>query len=264
MAWKALARSAAGTSHLRQGQPCQDHSGLLRVGDALVGAVADGAGSAPLAEVGARLAVRRVVAGLGRWARRRAGGGPPEVDEARAACLEALDAVRDHLAARATAREARLPDLACTLIAWVATPGWLAAMQVGDGFLVARACGGEEYRLIFRPDRGEYANETSFVTSAGAAEALQVAVLDEPAAFVCGATDGLERVAIRLSDWTPFAPFFRPLEEYLRETPSPGLEDGYLRDFLASERLNARTDDDKTLALALYEPRHDPHTATPA
>ena len=55
-------------------------------------------------------------------------------------------------------------------------------------------------------------------------------------------------------DWEPFAPFFNPLEEYLKETPNPEADDDYLVSFLTSERLNQKTDDDKTLVLCRYEP----------
>jgi hypothetical protein len=40
----------------------------------------------------------------------------------------------------------------------------------------------------------------------------------------------------------------------LRETVDPDLNDQYIVDFLNSDRLNARTDDDKTLLIAIsYE-----------
>jgi hypothetical protein len=51
----------------------------------------------------------------------------------------------------------------------------------------------------------------------------------------------------------PHPPFFKPLEEYLRETDKPEDDDQYVIDFLNSERLNSRTDDDKTLLLCVFE-----------
>ena len=47
---------------------------------------------------------------------------------------------------------------------------------------------------------------------------MRVRVLPGQQKFICASTDGLERVAIRMSDWTPFPPFFQPLEEYMVET----------------------------------------------
>jgi hypothetical protein len=51
---------------------------------------------------------------------------------------------------------------------------------------------------------------------------------------------------------TPSPGFFTPLEEYIKEIVHPEQEDKYLIEFLNSERLNKRTDDDKTLLLCCY------------
>ena len=87
---------------------------------------------------------------------------------------------------------------------------------------------------------------------------IKVVVQPGQPEFVCASTDGLERLAIRLSDWTPFNPFFQPLEQYLQETENPKESDEYLMSFLNSERLNARIDDDKTLFLCLYDSSPNP------
>lgn len=108
------------------------------------------------------------------------------------------------------AREGYLfEDLACTLLVFVATPNWVAAMQIGDGFIAVR-CQQEAYQLLFPPDKGEYINETTFVTSANALRSLRVEVRIGKPEYIFAATDGLERVAIWMSDFTPFAPFFAP------------------------------------------------------
>ncbi len=109
------------------------------------------------------------------------------------------------------------------------------------------------YQLLFQPDKGEFANETTFITSANAVKEMQVKVISEKQEFICASTDGVEKVAIRLSDWEPFSPFFKPLEEYLHEQFNQEEEDKYLIEFLNSERLNSRTDDDKTLLLCLFD-----------
>lgn len=125
-------------------------------------------------------------------------------------------------------------------------------MQIGDGFIVVRSQD-SEYQLLFQPDKGEFVNETTFITSANALTEMQVKVILDKQDFICASTDGLEKVAIRLSEWEPFSPFFKPLEEYLHEPITPGNEDKYLMEFLNSERLNSRTDDDKTLLLCLFD-----------
>ena len=123
-------------------------------------------------------------------------------------------------------------------------------MQIGDGFLVSRVASGE-YELIFTPDKGEYANQTAFITTEKVLESLQVHCGTTPSDFLCAATDGLENVALKQPEWLPFAPFFEPLESYLQETDDPESNPEYLESFLNSERLNERTQDDKTLLLGM-------------
>ena len=64
MAWRAVVRSSVGTRHKKQQQPCQDYGKycILNHNDAIVGAVADGAGSAKYSDIGAKLAVETVMA----------------------------------------------------------------------------------------------------------------------------------------------------------------------------------------------------------
>ena len=46
MQWRAIARSTVGTSHIKQQMPCQDYGGYKVLNNVIIGAVADGAGSA--------------------------------------------------------------------------------------------------------------------------------------------------------------------------------------------------------------------------
>ena len=177
----------------------------------IIGAVADGAGCAKYADIGAKLAVERVLeylAGVEQWLQKhkKIGGINPQPLpelEARRLFTQTVNEVVAAMDAQALSKSYSIDDLACTLLVVIATPTWVAAMQIGDGFI-----------------------------------------------------DGLERVAIRMSDSTPFTPFFQPLEEYLQETSHPEQSDEYLMSFLDSDRLNARTDDDKTLLLCLYDSPH--------
>ncbi len=290
MIWKAIARSAIGTSHQKQQMSCQDYGDYKIINNALIGAVADGAGSAKYSDIGAKLAVNTVletitaqelatVAEL--WDsdsieetenQNNLVGKPPNISnkteensnssvavvqsvaepKARKFFTNIIHRVVTALKERAAQENYSLEDLACTLLIVIATSDGIAAMQIGDGFITVRYPE-KEPELLFPPDKGEYINETTFVTSANALKDMRVVVQPGHPEFICASTDGLERLAIRMSDWTPFAPFFQPLEEYLRETDNLEESDEYLIDFLNSERLNARTDDDKTLLLCLYD-----------
>jgi hypothetical protein len=125
-------------------------------------------------------------------------------------------------------------------------------MQIGDGFMVV-STPTQAHQLMFTPDKGEFVNQTTFVTASSALEDLQVRVISDPPQFICAATDAFERLAMHLPQWNPSSAFFKPLEEYLDETPVPEQNDAYIMGFLESEYLNKQTDDDKTLLLCRLE-----------
>lgn len=262
MTWKAIARSVIGTSHQHHQLPCQDFAGYRILDDLIIGAIADGAGSAKYADLGAKLVVRTTLdylAATETWLQQKRHiswqslAEPPSEERLRGLFSKMVARIVTALQKQATLKGYSLNELSSTLLAFLATPHWIAAMQIGDGFMVVRSqaprSNQPDYQLLFQPDKGEYANQTSFVTSTHAVAEMQVKVIAVDQPFITASTDALERVAIRLQDWTVFPPFFKPLEEYLQETPQPEQDDAYLMQFLESERLNQRTDDDKTLLL---------------
>ncbi|MGM3307925.1 PP2C family serine/threonine-protein phosphatase [Anabaena sp. WFMT] len=255
MGWKAIVRSATGTSHQEQKIPCQDYGDYRIFNDVIVGAVADGAGSAKYSQIGSKLAVETVIkcfADINEYPHKLGFSQPLSQPEAKDFFAKIVNQVIAKLHNQADTKNYAVNDLACTLLVFIATPEWVATMQIGDGFIVVRSQD-SEYQLLFEPDKGEFFNETTFITSANALDEMQVKVISGQQDFICASTDGLEKVAIRLSDWQPFPPFFKPFEEYLREINNPEDDDHYIIDFLNSERLNSRTDDDKTLLLCLFE-----------
>ncbi|BAY25031.1 hypothetical protein NIES2100_48310 [Calothrix sp. NIES-2100] len=260
MVWKAIARYATGTSHQEQKIPCQDCGNYDIFNDVIVGVVADGAGSAKYAHIGSELAVKKVLecfSEINEYPEKQekleqSFFQPLSKPEAKNLFAKILNQVITELRNHAEKENYSINDLACTLLVFVSTPHRLAAMQIGDGFIVVRPQD-SEYQLLFQPDKGEFANETTFVTSANAVNEMQVDVLSGEQEFICASTDGLEKVAIHLNDWKPFPPFFKALKEYLQETTNPKEDYQYVDDFLNSERLNSRTDDDKTLLLCLWE-----------
>lgn len=262
MGWRSLSRSVVGTRHQHRQLPCQDAGGSRILGDIMLGAIADGAGSASQSEIGANLAVKTTLdylTNLEQWLQPddRHLGWPtlvrsPTEPQIKRLFERTTHKVRATLKQQAEQNGYGFEDLASTVLAFVATPHWFAAMQIGDGFIVGSS-GDGTYQLMFQPDKGEFVNQTTFVTASTALEDLQVRVVSGAPKFICAATDAFERLALKTQDWSTYAPFFKPLEEYLLETPNPEAEDTYIMDFLDSEHLNSHTDDDKTLLLCLYE-----------
>jgi hypothetical protein len=250
--WKLLFASVRGTAHERLGQPCQDHC-LARLrptpcGPVLVLACADGAGTAPHAEVGARLACH----GIARHAFRDFAEGLEVAAVDRDTVLSWHVRLRNDLEEQGQRLDVALSQLACTLLLAVVGTDGAVFSQVGDGALVTGGPGG--YAPVFWPQSGEYANTTNFVTDEAFAEHLAFEArpgrLDELALL----TDGLQLLALTFADRSAHQPFFRPLFRRLRAASGREGLSRSLRDFLSSPAVNARSDDDKTLVLATRVP----------
>ncbi|MCX7596021.1 MAG: hypothetical protein N2235_20150, partial [Fischerella sp.] len=60
-------------------------------------------------------------------------------------------------------------------------------------------------------------------------------------------TDGLQNLSLNLAAGTPFRPFFAPFFDAVTKSLDSAEASRQLAEFLGSERVCARTDDDKTL-----------------
>ncbi len=258
--WHVTGSSVAGTSHLRKGLGCDD-AYLYRTPDEqdlLLIAVADGAGSAKYGAHGATTAVQAAIEQAERLLLRQIE--PFEHDQ----WLSALTGIFtfSHKALVQRAREPLseeydattpaplLRDFATTLLLAIVTTHWIAVAQIGDGAVVIQYQNGPLNSLT--PPRQEgYINETNFLTQSGYAEYTHYTVL--PRLKLKGLallTDGLELLAMHFPDNTPHEPFFNSLFQFAASSEANPAE---LQQFLSSERVCARTDDDKTLVLAVYQ-----------
>ena len=242
--WQVLGASTMGSSHLKQSLPCQDSFEFIECqGDVLVVAVADGAGSAAHAEVGSRLAARRAVSAVfDRMLQPRTGGVYAMLDDA-FACA------RQELEFEAAVSGVALRDLSTTLTVVIAMPDCLGVAQTGDGLVVALEPDGSLIPLTL-PQRGEYANETHFLTGPGGGSPRYIRIGEAAPGFAV-LTDGLLPVSTDLKTGRPHVPFFQPFFTTLQQGASPELEQ-HLVQFLESPRLRSRVDDDLTLVVAVH------------
>jgi hypothetical protein len=93
---------------------------------------------------------------------------------------------------------------------------------------------------------------TEFVTDPNASDRLGFECENLAVGDLALFSDGLERLALDFALRQPHGPFFTPLFPYLHRRPEGHqveLEE-QIAAFLGSERVNAQTDDDKTLILA--------------
>lgn len=266
MSWQAINSIAIGVKHLEIGQSCQDWSAceIISEGNIIIGAVSDGMGSAKHSEIGSKLAVEIAISELRSWKWESL---PKDEQDARNIFRRTLSSVKTVLNNKASIDGYSVEDLACTLLVFIASSKWVAAMQVGDGFIVVRS-ESRDYQLLFKPDKGEFANETTSITSSNASQEIKVCFQLVNCKFICAATDGIEDISLIKSDnWKPSEKFFKPLEEYMLSTHNLEMKKKELDKFLSSEKINQNTYDDKTLILCIYQEKqiseNSSHKLTP-
>lgn len=248
--WRVVGAAATGTSHERLGMPCQDALAYQAGEHGLLVALSDGAGTAERSQVGAQIAVQAAMDAL---AAALEEGFPAEQSGWQDVLCTATAAARSALEGLAEIEEQPLRAYATTLSLVAATPDRLAVAQIGDGAVVA----GESSDKLFlanQVQRGEYANETYFLTQEDALEQVQVSVYEKAVNSLAMMSDGLTRLAIQLPAHEPHLPFFQPLFAFMARADEEEQAARHLEDFLNSERVCARTDDDKSLVLAVRLP----------
>src|SRR6476660_5138901 len=151
MQWRAVGAYVKGTSHVKFDLPCQDYCAYqhILVGStpALLIAIADGAGSARLSQIGARASVDHLLRIV-----------PAELtsilqlneEEAR----RWFESTRHYLGDVASEQAAELRDLACTILFAVASESASFFAQIGDGGWVVQQ--DSEYFAPTWPVGGEY------------------------------------------------------------------------------------------------------------
>jgi hypothetical protein len=247
MTWRSVDGYAVGTSHLESNVPCQDRCevGVVAEGRVAVAVLADGAGSAAHAERGAELACAALMDAI----TNEVAGALDLATIGDHTVRSWLADVRAHIAGEAARQDHDVREYAATLLACVASDNHTICLQLGDGGIVVRAPG-EEFVVAIWPENGEYANQTYFVTDDDAIDRLAIARfgrVDDVVVF----SDGISRLALDHATRTAFAPFFEPLTRTVRHSDRSRAQlCADLDAYLGSDAINARTDDDKALAIA--------------
>lgn len=254
MEWCYAAASVVGLSHIRAGTRLQDakHCFVASGADGrqmLFAVVADGAGSAKFGGQGASI-VCRTFTSQARSALHCATELPD--DET---IWSWLDIARDRIQVAATKRELTARDFAATLVLVMASPDAIVTAHIGDGAIVARDRDSALWSVLSEPHHGEYASTTYFVTD-DPQPALRIS--REPNQFnaVAAFSDGIENLVLDSVTGAASAAFFTPMAKPLDASTATGRDCTLSRSlaaFLASDRLNERTDDDKTLIVAVLK-----------
>ncbi len=244
--WKVLSASIGGTSHRRNGTDCQDFcaSGEYEIAGipCLIVAISDGAGSATHSRLGAELAVLNIIRAISATPKP-----PSEFDQTDAVLW--IEKVQDVLRQCAVEKGYDFKDLACTILAACICDEYACFLQIGDGAWIVSV--ESNLKAATWPKSGEYANETIFVTSSNSKESLTFVAIRARVEAIAGLTDGLQLLSLNFADKTPHFDFFYPIIDRLKATSNPADLSQPFCDFLDSDLVNDRTDDDKTLFVAV-------------
>ena len=259
--WRIATASAPGSSHLRDDLPNQDAVACrpveVGIGQVVVAAVADGAGSASRSDEGSRVAadtaVATIVDGLNKQ--------PAAAFSERLAESLVRDAIkRAKIEVERYGRRHNVPprELASTLIVALAGDDLFTAAQVGDGAVVAFKVDNGDAKTLCDAHSGEHANETTFITSRSRPH--EIADVGHASGYDYDAlaliTDGLENLALKMPEREAFLGFWNPMLQDLAHTEEPEAVPERLLAFISGERVQSRTSDDVTIAIAVRN-RHD-------
>lgn len=251
MTWRLVYASEVGTSHEHTATPCQDSCWAqvdqLASGEPLLSVfVADGAGSAAKGGEGAELAIEAAAAFVAKKLKQG------EFGLSDTLATDIVLAVRERVYAAADAAGLKARDFACTFLGVLSSAHGTLVLQIGDGGVVLDTGSGLEVAVV--PMSGEFVNMTHFVTDEDAVTVLATKAYPDRALKVAAFTDGIQRLALNLATNTPHEPFFAPFFNGMAKATAEqeDMLQGLLVKFLGSAPVNERTDDDKTLALALW------------
>lgn len=247
---KTACASVAGSLHDDHGLPCQDY--VARTQGQLVSAIvlADGAGSAEHAETGARIVVKCLLKRLRKdfyslLALDQPSLNDNEVGDSMTKMI--LTPVRRAVERWASTNDVTADSLACTLL-FAATDGSrFICGQLGDGRVAIFNRDLASVNSPFEPTKGEFFNQTVFVTSKSAYDDLNLewGNTSDIGGFAL-MSDGVEESLFNRAD-SSFAPALKRMMSWLDVYPSSRVSHA-IADNL-DKAFKERTGDDLSLGL---------------
>jgi hypothetical protein len=248
--WTWARAKCRGVSHIKAEVKCQDAlTCLAPTPGSLVAVVCDGAGSAALGGEGASLTCRTIARKAAEYL--RAHSELPD-DET---LWSWTDEVRENLSLASANRGVGRKSFAATLVAVIATPSSYVSLHIGDGGIVGRNISSGGWQTVSWPEHGDYASTTYFITDEPEVRmrvTRQERNFDALAIF----SDGIERLALSFAKTEPHGPFFDSMFRAVGASRAKGCDldlSRKLAGFLDSPAINSRTDDDKSLILAVLK-----------
>ena len=251
--WRYANASVIGQAHINQETVCQDRL-LCRTietksdGEVFVAVVADGAGSTSHGQIGAEVACETFAAQVTDFLHTGNASVSSLNEDFGKFWIEFFQA---KIKLIADEKKEEIRDFASTFIGAIVGENATVFYQVGDGGAVFSADGKpESYQFGIEPSESEYVNATEFLTDETAVESLRFVRIAEKIEDLILFSDGIFAVAVDYQKNKPHEPFLMPMIAPLRNGNSANGLNEKLENFLASPKLNEKTDDDKTIILA--------------
>jgi len=251
LTWTWAAASSRGTSHEKTGTRLQDAFSCWSPASSstIVALISDGAGTASHGRQGAALVCRSIMTQARRHFSKIAEL-PSDQDIA-----IWFDATRDLIGAVAQRHFLELRDFASTSVCVFSTGSQTVIAHVGDGCAVLCEADSDLWIAPSWPQHGEYAATTYFVTDADTLQ-LRITRRDTQVKAFAVFSDGIERLALDFASRQASQGFFEKICAPIRASTHIGRDGNLsrsLRAYLGSSTVNSRTDDDKSLVIAVIK-----------
>ncbi len=273
--WIIVGESSPGASHQKNNTPCQDAHFYQTLPHGWgVAVVADGAGSVEKAHLGARFLAKNAgqifidLIQQKQWDKEL-----PTEEAWQQLSKNSFAQLRQSLETFAFSQQLSARDLSSTLMVVVFGPLGLLAAHIGDGragYLSKK----NEWKALIQPWKGEYANETVFLSSdiwdkESIDQYLKTSTITEKVKAFALLSDGCERHSFICNIWDeasqkyidpnqPFDKFFNPLIANLQKMHSSKISPQEMKEkwgkFLREGNGKlANEPDDKTMILAVWQ-----------
>ncbi len=264
--WNTAYASAIGTSHEKTESPCQDACccRVIYTNDGqeiFLGIASDGAGSASRSETASRLTVEMFLEKFTNLIKTE--NDIRSID--RNVVLDWLEEVKSQILIKARNEAVSPREFACTILGAIVGPSHSIFFQIGDGAIVISESSSNDYGWVFWPQHGEFANQTNFIVQDNLSRILDFDCLKGSINKIALFTDGIERLVLDFSDRSVYPPSLNSIFEWLHNNPQPNPDEKpspALFTYLNSSFINSRTDDDKSLVMAIRLTGDKSHVST--
>lgn len=248
--WKYAFASVIGTSHIasntKKQDSCKVEEHIINDVAYLFSAVADGAGSAKYSDVSSGYICKLFTRKAKSWLSKN------KISELTRDVISSWFILFQQVITRAVKlyHLESTREFATTLLFAILSEKGNIFIQIGDGIM---AKGNSlDINCIFLPQNGEYINTTFFATDKNITERFMFEYNTDNIKRLILHTDGIELISFNFANMKPHVKFFNPIFDQLESSDGFGLNNEtseFISGFLNCERVNQKTDDDKTLVI---------------